>query len=294
MNSLAAVLASVVGQSAPGNAELAAVIDSLSAADGILWWTGLVVILTVGGLWFARSRQDPLRHVPPRPNRLWPEHVLVLMGGFLALAWVLQDLARRAPEPYNLPMTAGNAAQLIGGLACLVLAARFFDGGARRFILGGSHPLESVLVGAVLVPAALTLCDVVYRLTELVFLQVYPSFEPPDHAALEALRSGSEPAWVLWLGAVLIAPVAEEFFFRGLVQTLLGRLTGRRWVAVLATAVGFGIAHAQQPQVIPTLAVLGVLLGVSYERSGGLVTPIVLHSVFNLKTMIWETAATAG
>ncbi|MCH7814493.1 MAG: CPBP family intramembrane metalloprotease [Planctomycetes bacterium] len=288
------VPASVVGQTAPHNAEPAVLIDTLTTADGIIWWTGLVVILTVSGFWLVRSRKDPLHRVLPRPNRLWPEHVLVLMGGFLVLAWLLQDMARRAPDPFNLPMTAGNVAQMAGALACLVLAARFFDGGVRRFILGGGHPLGHVLRGLILVPAALTLCDVVYRLTEMAIRLVAPGFEAPEHAAIDALRSGSEPVWVLWLGAVLIAPVAEEFFFRGLLQTLLGRLTGRPWVAVAATAVGFGIAHAQQPQVIPTIAVLGVLLGVSYERSGSLVAPIVLHSIFNLKTMLWETLGSAG
>jgi membrane protease YdiL (CAAX protease family) len=99
---------------------------------------------------------------------------------------------------------------------------------------------------------------------------------------------------LLRIGAVVVAPVAEECFFRGLLQTTLRNVFGRPWPAVLITACMFGVAHSQQPQVIPTLVLLGVLLGASYERSGSLVAPIVLHCLFNVKTLVWEALLAAG
>ncbi|MFH0981968.1 MAG: CPBP family intramembrane glutamic endopeptidase, partial [Planctomycetota bacterium] len=84
------------------------------------------------------------------------------------------------------------------------------------------------------------------------------------------------------------APMAEECFFRGMLQTMLLRVLRRRWVAVLAPALLFGMAHLDQPHVVPALTLFGVILGLQYERSGALVGPIALHALFNLKTLIWE------
>ena len=71
-------------------------------------------------------------------------------------------------------------------------------------------------------------------------------------------------------------------------------MTRRPWFAVVATGVAFGLVHSQQAQVVPTIAVLGVILGISYERSGSLIAPITLHVLFNTKTLIWEALGAGG
>ena len=63
---------------------------------------------------------------------------------------------------------------------------------------------------------------------------------------------------------------------------------------MLATSLAFGLAHSQQPQVIPTIAVLGVILGASYERTGSLVPSITIHVLFNSKTLVWEALGAGG
>ncbi|MFQ5494698.1 MAG: type II CAAX prenyl endopeptidase Rce1 family protein [Phycisphaerae bacterium] len=37
------------------------------------------------------------------------------------------------------------------------------------------------------------------------------------------------------------------------------------------------------------MAVLAVLLGFAYERTGRLTVPIAIHAAFNLKTLIWAS-----
>jgi hypothetical protein len=197
-------------------------------------------------------------------------------------------------ESVGFELTAGNVVQLAGGIVCLIMGAKLFDGGLARFLFGRGRVALRVGEGVLLVVMGLTACSIVYDATVALIGLLHPGYEPPDHSVIEALRGGAEPAWVLWIGAVLIAPLAEECFFRGLVQTVLGNVLKKRWAAVVIAALLFGVAHSQQPQVIPTLAVLGVLLGASYERSGSLVAPIVLHSLFNLKTLIWEALGAAG
>ena len=266
----------------------------LKWADMAIWLTGLAVVAVIVAVWLARSRRDPLAQAALRPNRVLPEHVILLMVAFFAAVVILQRAARLLVTEGDLRLTTGNAAQLLGGIACLVLGARLFEGGLRRFVLGpGRVPLR-LAEGVVLAFAALTLCSIVYVATESLIRLAAPWYVPPEHSVIEALRTRAEPAWTLWAGAALVAPVAEELFFRGLAQTALRNVTGRPWFAVVATGVAFGLVHSQQPQVIPTIAVLGVILGISYERSGSLVAPITLHVLFNTKTLIWEALGSGG
>jgi membrane protease YdiL (CAAX protease family) len=129
------------------------------------------------------------------------------------------------------------------------------------------------------------------------FAEFYPQYPQPDHDVIEAFRDPAEPPWApvtLWLGAVLIAPVAEECFFRGILQTAVVTLARRRWVAIAVGGLLFGLAHGGQFQVIPALFLLGILLGYLYERTGSLMGPILLHVLFNLRTVTWEVYRLAG
>ncbi len=91
---------------------------------------------------------------------------------------------------------------------------------------------------------------------------------------------------------VIAAPVSEELFFRGF---LFGGLRSRIsfWPAALISGVIFGSIHlvGGSWEVIPPLAVFGVLLAWLYERTGSLGPPIMLHA---LQNAIAFTVVTAG
>ena len=80
--------------------------------------------------------------------------------------------------------------------------------------------------------------------------------------------------------AVLIAPVAEELFFRaGVYRFLKSRLPA---VAALGVASFlFALFHFNLGSFLP-LFVLGTALAKLYERTGNIASPIVLHLLFNL------------
>lgn len=293
------VFLSVAAAPPPFNAGVATnpELAGLVAAELAIWWTGLATVVVAALVWLVRSRRDPLAKAPDRPNRLLPEHVILLMVAFLITATLLQGIAELVAKDGGLLLTAGNATQLLGGVACLAMGAGLFRGGLRRFLLGPTTPAKGLVrlaEGVVLTFAVLTVCNIVYGTTEWLIRLGVPNYVPPEHSVINALRSRSEPMWSLWLGAALVAPVAEELFFRGLAQTVLRNVTRRPWFAVVTTGVAFGLAHAQQPQVIPTLALLGIILGVSYERTGSLVAPITVHVLFNAKTLVWEAFAAAA
>jgi membrane protease YdiL (CAAX protease family) len=262
--------------------------ERLAQADTVIWWVGLAVIVAGVGTWLLRSRRDPLREAPPRPNRLMPEHVLGLLLAYAVLSAMVHWIAARFSVTSELGLTVGNVVQLAGGLACLVVGARFMDGGLGRFVCDRRLIWPRLVEAVVLVFACLTVCSVVYQATVALVGLVSPGYQPIDHSVVEALRTDAEPAWFLRLGAAVIAPLAEECFFRGLLQTVLRNVLKRAWPAVVCAALLFGLAHMQQPQAVPTLVALGIVMGASYERSGSLVAPLVLHSLFNLKTLAWE------
>jgi hypothetical protein len=88
----------------------------------------------------------------------------------------------------------------------------------------------------------------------------------------------------------LIAPVAEEFFFRGFVFGVLRRwrivVAGRQlgpWVAAVITGILFGLAHtgsASSRYLVP-LGFLGFVLCLVRWRTGSLYPCIALHALNN-------------
>ena len=83
--------------------------------------------------------------------------------------------------------------------------------------------------------------------------------------------------------AVVIAPLLEEMMFRGFVQTTIRSFFNIRnsaWPAIAASSVFFAMMHAY-PGHWPSLFILGVCLGYSYEKSGSLLRPIFIHLFFN-------------
>jgi len=283
-------LASVVGQVATDNADAAANPWAWRCAliDQVIAGSGLALLVLGGAVWLCRGRRDPLAGAPARPNRLVPEHLIAVVVAFLFILILLQWAVQLLPAGVELKLTAGSVAQLLGGTMCLIVAAKLFDGGVPRFVLGGGRVPARVVEGALLFLIALPVCDVVFTVTRDLVTWIAPAYDAPEHAVIDALRTHTEPAWLLWLGAALVAPLSEELFFRGLIQTFLRQATGRPWAAVVLAALVFGIAHNPQPHAVPTITVLGLILGVSYERTGSLVAPMTLHVLFNLKTLVWE------
>jgi membrane protease YdiL (CAAX protease family) len=93
------------------------------------------------------------------------------------------------------------------------------------------------------------------------------------------------PTWSLLLGAVVVAPVAEELFFRGLLLQGLARSYGPR-IGVAGSALVFGLFHFSGPSiqtVLPMLSatVVGLVLGWLFVRTANLTVPVLTHALVN-------------
>lgn len=85
----------------------------------------------------------------------------------------------------------------------------------------------------------------------------------------------------LWamMAAVVLAPIFEEFIFRGVIQrSLMGRV-GVIWGIVLSSLI-FGVIHVLPQQVINATAV-GLILGSIYYLTGSINTVIAIHFINN-------------
>ena len=60
-----------------------------------------------------------------------------------------------------------------------------------------------------------------------------------------------------------------------------------RWAALIVAGLCFGLVHGGQLAAILPLAFMGMMLGFVYERTGSLVAPVLIHSVFNAKSLVW-------
>jgi membrane protease YdiL (CAAX protease family) len=98
---------------------------------------------------------------------------------------------------------------------------------------------------------------------------------------LGADRSTAAMLAVAFLVAV-VAPIAEEFFFRGYFFTALRNWRGL-WPAAIGTGVVFGVIHGSSadPAFLLPLAFFGFALCMLYERTGSLYPCIALHCANN-------------
>lgn len=121
-----------------------------------------------------------------------------------------------------------------------------------------------------------------YLFTALYVLILHPGGKQDVVKDLGADKGGLK----MVLGALLVvalAPVAEEFFFRGFFYRALRSRLGMLAAAAVDGLV-FGAIHYTGPSVLsllPILMVLGFLFCLVYERTGTLFAVIPLHAINN-------------
>ena len=97
---------------------------------------------------------------------------------------------------------------------------------------------------------------------------------------------------VLVLVVVIGAPIAEEVFYRGMMQRTFARRLPI-WPTMILTSVIFGASHFQLLQ-FPALAAFGLVLSVLAHRTGRLGRNIWAHVGFNATTVVLLLVARSG
>lgn len=100
----------------------------------------------------------------------------------------------------------------------------------------------------------------------------------------EVLSGG--PLSVFWLALVycVVTPVLEETVYRGfLLTSLASRMECKK--AVVISSIVFSATHLSIDNFLQ-LCVIGVVLGCSYCWSGTLISPFIIHSLYNLLILV--------
>lgn len=112
-----------------------------------------------------------------------------------------------------------------------------------------------------------------------------------DKSVLDTVLDRADPT-VLLLALVLIAPVAEELFFRGVVYNAWERERGPV-VAVIGSAALFAVIHTSLFSLVPIFA-LGVALATVFRRTRSLPATMAMHAGFNAISVTLALLARQG
>jgi len=119
-----------------------------------------------------------------------------------------------------------------------------------------------------------------FGLAALVFFSILIAARISPFEIIQAtLPANTKELVLFFLVGGLIAPIAEEVFFRGIIYGFF-----RRWgvvLAVLGTTLIFVAAHAVRAGVPLPQIVGGIVFAVAYEIEGNLMVPITIHVVGN-------------
>jgi membrane protease YdiL (CAAX protease family) len=106
---------------------------------------------------------------------------------------------------------------------------------------------------------------------------------PPDQELVTDIKDEKQTAILVGFGVMtcVVAPVAEEIFFRGFMFRVFNAKLGPVWGTLLASAI-FGLVHAPNPVLgLIALGVLGAGLCVLYLRVQSIIPGMALHALNN-------------
>jgi membrane protease YdiL (CAAX protease family) len=152
------------------------------------------------------------------------------------------------------------------------------------FGLRQAHLKKSLLLAAGVLAVALPVVLGLQYGSELALEKM--GWPPEDQRAVELLVN-AKSWWLrgyLALFAVVLAPVAEESIFRGVLFPFIKQL-GWPKLAWLGVSFLFALVHANAATLVP-LFVLALALTWLYEKTDCLLAPIAAHSLFNTANLI--------
>ncbi|WP_054698754.1 CPBP family intramembrane glutamic endopeptidase [Desulfosarcina cetonica] len=113
----------------------------------------------------------------------------------------------------------------------------------------------------------------------LLFIALLAAGQHPLQLIRSPLPESPYQRALFFMAGGMVAPVAEEIVFRGVIYGYL-----RRWgkaTAVLISTALFAAFHVG-PALPVTQIIGGVVFAIAYQASGSLITPIVIHGLGNL------------
>lgn len=252
--------------------------------------------------WFLNRRKPYLlRQIPIRRHRIPLLVPLLMMSMWIGMMLIAnlaieQWLFKGAPmqnKDFFLYMTIGTM-ELVLGIGFLAGAEILFIRGIRGFGLSPRRIWQNVgqafVIYLVIIPLVMAAVLVVEQIGQIFKGE---NFGIEQHHGLQV--AVTEVGWLRILALAVcfgvLTPFFEEILFRGYFQSTMRGYGMGPWVAVVCTSLLFAVIHPN-PTHWPALMVLSTAMGYSYERSGSLIQPIVIHGLFNLVSVTYTVTST--
>ncbi len=226
-------------------------------------------------------------------------HVLGLMGLYIGLQALLGIIV-------TIPVFLKNidSAEVIDGIAIfdhssdailtsIVLSAVLFISiivfyfYRRRFSVRPLYRFDKIgltqLIWAVIIGfGCIFLSQVILAVSEYVGILSVDTLKGYEEEM--AALIGQSPVWLIVLTVGIIAPIAEELLFRGLILHLFNRHLNIR-PALIIQGILFGLFHLNLVQGLYA-SVTGIAMGMAYVFTGSLWVPILIHIVNNTSAVL--------
>jgi membrane protease YdiL (CAAX protease family) len=139
-----------------------------------------------------------------------------------------------------------------------------------------------IIAGILILPAAWMLQYFTMALMKL--LNLAPESQPVVQTFQETAKEAAgvdllRHQIIFGICVVIIAPLAEEILFRGLLYPTIKRM-GYPKAALWGSSLLFAVLHANIPSVLP-FVLFALVLVFLYEKTGNLLAPITAHCFFN-------------
>lgn len=190
---------------------------------------------------------------------------------FAAQIYVMLNPTHSA-DLMELILACTDQISIVSNVAVLVILTAFFL--LRRknpFCEAGFHRTPGRFVAA-----AVAVTPILYAGISLV-LGLLPEAWLESYA--EASASLNQTGVLISVATVILAPIAEEIIFRGLILSRLGRVFPG-WLAVVLSALLFGVCHGH-PVWIAYAFFLGVIFGFMDLRARSIWPSLAAHVIFN-------------
>ena len=269
------------------------------AEEGVLYLLSLVVVvslalggLLVHGLMLHRVIKAPqlwFRGVSTLNWRPWSLRdcgllvVALVVFMFLVSAFNLLVSALTGSAPLDQALGASVLIMLgtYGGAAVFILLLQRKNGVSWQAAFDTSSLgfLQKVTLGGAFYVASMP----VIMLSSAISIKLLTLFQIPiqQQEVFDLFQTSNSPIYIFLLAfsAVIMAPVVEELAFRGLFLPVLAKRIGPV-KSLLVVSVVFSLIHLHPAGFLP-LFVLALYMGLAYLLTQSIVTPIVIHMLFN-------------
>ncbi|CAN5861144.1 hypothetical protein BH23ACT12_BH23ACT12_08170 [soil metagenome] len=183
-------------------------------------------------------------------------------------------------------LVAGAAGFALGGPVVVALARAFERGPTLGKALAN---LGLVKVRAAVIAQAALLGVAIALLLGFGLETIFPS---PENAQGPLIQAASEPGWqriIFVLLAIVLAPVFEEFLFRGVMYTGMARSWGK-WPAGIVVTAMFGLLHiadiAGYWPALVMITTVGLALLLVRIKTNSLLPAMAMHATYNLVQVV--------